>query len=197
MHQLRRLRGGVPGRHRAHRPHQRHAPPPGPGRVGVPARGHRDAEQPGAQGQPVGMAEDRRADWISELDFEVQAARRPASPTTSSTSSGSGCAGALQDWSKRTTKAIAELLHLAVWISRGSARPRRAPATRPAALATSSSSACSPSRISRPQRCWGYQGMRKKVIASCPHCFNTISRESRSLAATTRWYANRVAREAR
>ncbi len=54
VHQLRRVRGGVPGRHRAHRPHQRDAPPPGPGRVRVPARGDHDAEQPGAPGQPVG-----------------------------------------------------------------------------------------------------------------------------------------------
>ncbi len=54
LHQLRRLRRGVPGRHRAHRPHQRHAPPPGADRVGVPARGRLDAAQPGEQGQPVG-----------------------------------------------------------------------------------------------------------------------------------------------
>jgi ferredoxin len=35
LHQLRGVRGRVPGRHRAHRPHQRDAPPPGPGRVSL------------------------------------------------------------------------------------------------------------------------------------------------------------------
>jgi ferredoxin len=54
VYELRRLRRGVPRRHRAHRPHQRDAPPPGPGRVRLPDRGHRHAQQPRAQGQPLG-----------------------------------------------------------------------------------------------------------------------------------------------
>ena len=36
LHQLRGVRRGVPGRHRAHRPHRRDAPAPGADRVGVP-----------------------------------------------------------------------------------------------------------------------------------------------------------------
>ena len=39
VHELRGVRGGVPGRHRAHRPHRRDAAPPGADRVGVPGRG--------------------------------------------------------------------------------------------------------------------------------------------------------------
>ena len=54
VHHLRRLRGAVPGRHRARRPHRRPAPVPGAGRVVVPVRGGHDAEEPGEQGQPVG-----------------------------------------------------------------------------------------------------------------------------------------------
>ena len=54
VHQLRRVRERVPGRHRAHRPHQRDAPPPGPDRVRLPDRGDHDAEQPRAPRQPVG-----------------------------------------------------------------------------------------------------------------------------------------------
>ena len=41
LHQLRGLRGGVPGGHRAHRPHRRDAPAPGADRVGLPGRGGR------------------------------------------------------------------------------------------------------------------------------------------------------------
>ena len=62
-----------------------------------------------------------------------------------------GCAGALEDRAKKATKAIAELLHVAGREVRGArAGWRRAPATRPAAWATSSCSACSRSRTSRP-----------------------------------------------
>ena len=59
VHHLRGVRRAVPGRHRAHRPHRRHAPLPGADRVGVPVRGRRDAAQPGEQGQPVGPGRSR------------------------------------------------------------------------------------------------------------------------------------------
>ena len=54
VHELRGVRGGVPGRHRAHRPYRRDAPAPGADRVGFPGRGVHAAEEPGEQGQPVG-----------------------------------------------------------------------------------------------------------------------------------------------
>ena len=54
VHHLRGVRGAVPGRHRARRPHRRHAPLPGDDRVGVPLRARRAVPQPGEQGQPLG-----------------------------------------------------------------------------------------------------------------------------------------------
>ena len=54
VHHLRGLRRAVPGRHRARRPHRRHAPLPGADRVGVPLRARHAVPQPGEQGQPVG-----------------------------------------------------------------------------------------------------------------------------------------------
>ena len=54
LHHVRGVRGAVPGRHRARRPHRRHAPPPGADRVGVPLRAGGAVPQPGEQGQPVG-----------------------------------------------------------------------------------------------------------------------------------------------
>ena len=83
-----------------------------------------------------------------------------------------GCAGALEDRAKKTTRAVAELLHIAGVEVRGArleARP--APATRPAAWATSSSSRCSPSRTSRRST---RPARDKKIVATCPHCFNTL-----------------------
>ena len=50
---LRRLRRAVPGRHRARRPHHRHAPLPGAGRVQLPGRAQPALQGPGEQGQPL------------------------------------------------------------------------------------------------------------------------------------------------
>ena len=55
LRDLRRLRAGVPGLHRARRPHRRSAPPPRDGRVQLPLRGRADAEGRRALLQPVGQ----------------------------------------------------------------------------------------------------------------------------------------------
>ena len=54
VHHLRRVRRAVPGGHRAHRPHRRHAPLPGDDGVGVPLRARRAVQEPREQGQSVG-----------------------------------------------------------------------------------------------------------------------------------------------
>ncbi len=54
VHDVRRVRRAVPGRHRARRPHRRHAPLPGAHRVGVPDRARRPVQEPGEERQPVG-----------------------------------------------------------------------------------------------------------------------------------------------
>ena len=64
------------------------------------------------KGNPWGMAEDRRADWITELDFEVTVLDGTI-PDDTEYLFWVGCAGALEDRAKKTTKAIAELLHVA------------------------------------------------------------------------------------
>jgi hypothetical protein len=64
------------------------------------------------KGNPWGMGEDRRTDWITELDFEVQVIDGQI-PEDVEYLFWVGCAGALEDRAKRSTKAIAELLNLA------------------------------------------------------------------------------------
>ena len=54
VHDLRRLRRAVPRRHRARRPHRRHAALPGAHGVGLPRGGRHHAEQPRARRRPVG-----------------------------------------------------------------------------------------------------------------------------------------------
>ena len=114
VHHLRRVRRAVPGRHRARRPHRRHAPLPGAGRVVVPVRGRHDAEEPGEQGQPVGHGRPGPAGVDQGLPFEVPVFGEDVEDL------GEvdylywvGCAGALEDRAKKTTRAFAELLHIA------------------------------------------------------------------------------------
>ena len=54
VHHLRGVRGAVPGRHRARRPHRRPAPPPGAHGVRVPRGGRHHAAQPRARRRPLG-----------------------------------------------------------------------------------------------------------------------------------------------
>ena len=99
------------------------------------------------KGNPWGAPPNTREDWTKGLDFEVP---RVGEVDDFEYLFWVGCAGAFEDRAKKTTRAVATLLHEAGRLaSPSSARARPAPATRPAASATSSSSRCSPSRTSR------------------------------------------------
>ena len=64
------------------------------------------------KGDPWGMGAARRAEWMTELDFEVPVAAGKI-PEEVEYLFWVGCAGALEDRAKKTTKAIAALLHTA------------------------------------------------------------------------------------
>ena len=93
VHELRRVRERVPGRHRAHRPHQRDAPPPGPGRVRLPHRGDHDAQQPRAPGQPVGHGRGQARSSGSPSWTSRSPSWTGRSPLTWSTCTGSAAPG--------------------------------------------------------------------------------------------------------
>ena len=150
LHELRGVRGGVPGRHRAHRPHRRDAPAPGADRVGVPGRGGGDAEEPGEQGRPVGDGRGpARRTGSTELDFEVPVVDGKIGETWS-TCSGSAARARWRTGRRRPPRRSPTLLHTAGVNVRG-ARPGRDLHRRPGAAdrATSSCSRCWPSRTSR------------------------------------------------
>jgi Fe-S oxidoreductase len=121
---------------------------------------------------PWGMAEDRRADWIAECDFEVQVVDGKIGADIEYLF-WVGCAGALDDRARKTTKAIAELLHTA--------------GVKFAVLGPMEACTGDPAR--RLGNEFLFTGLAqqnietlndagvKKIVASCPHCFNTISRE--------------------
>ena len=64
------------------------------------------------KGDPWGMGGARRAEWIDGLDFEVPVADGPLGDDVEYLF-WVGCAGALEDRARKTTRAIATLLHTA------------------------------------------------------------------------------------
>jgi Fe-S oxidoreductase len=124
------------------------------------------------KGDPWGMGANRRGDWIGELDFEV--------PVVEGTIGDDveylfwvGCAGALEDRAKKTTKAIATLLHTA--------------GVTFAVLGPAESCTGDPARRMGNEFVFSMLAQQnietlneagaRKVVASCPHCFNTIANE--------------------
>ena len=124
------------------------------------------------KGDPWGMGENRRAEWITELDFEVPVVDGKI-PDEVEYLFWVGCAGALEDRAKKTTKAIATLLHQA-----GVAF---------AVLGPAETCTGDPARRIGNEFVFSMLAQQnvetlneagvRKVVASCPHCFNTISRE--------------------
>jgi Fe-S oxidoreductase len=124
------------------------------------------------KGDPWGMGESKRAEWMTELDFEV--------PVVDGVIGDDveylfwvGCAGALEDRAKKTTKAIAELLHTA--------------GVSFAVLGPAETCTGDPARRMGNEFVFSMLAQQnietlneagaKKIIASCPHCFNTIANE--------------------
>jgi len=124
------------------------------------------------KGDPWGMGESRRGDWITELDFEVPVAAGKIGPETEYLF-WVGCAGALEDRAKKTTKAIATLLHQA--------------GVKFAVLGPAETCTGDPARRIGNEFVFSMLAQQnietlneagaKTIVASCPHCFNTISRE--------------------
>jgi Fe-S oxidoreductase len=124
------------------------------------------------RGNPWGLAEDKRLEWITELDFEVPVLDG-AIPDDVEYLYWVGCAGALEDRAKKATKAIAELLHAAE--------------VKFAVLGPAEACTGDPARRLGNEFVFQMLAQQnvetlndagvKKIVASCPHCFNTISRE--------------------
>jgi Fe-S oxidoreductase len=124
------------------------------------------------KGDPWGMGAARRGEWITELDFEVPVVDGKI-PDDIEYLFWVGCAGALEDRAKKTTKAIATLLHQA--------------GVTFAVLGPAETCTGDPARRIGNEFVYSMLAQQnietlneaspKTVVASCPHCFNTISRE--------------------
>jgi Fe-S oxidoreductase len=123
------------------------------------------------------MAEDKRLEWTAELDFEVQVLDGKI-PDDVEYLYWVGCAGALEDRAKKATKAIAELLNVA-GVKFAVLGPAESCTGDPARRLGNEFvfSMLAQQNIETLNDAGVAKGSGKKVIASCPHCFNTISRE--------------------
>jgi Fe-S oxidoreductase len=124
------------------------------------------------KGDPWGMGEARRAEWLGELDFEVPVVDGKIDPDTEYLF-WVGCAGALEDRARKTTKAIAALLHTA--------------GVKFAVLGPAETCTGDPARRIGNEFVFSLLAQQniqtlneagaRTIVASCPHCFNTIANE--------------------
>ncbi|MEV7516783.1 heterodisulfide reductase-related iron-sulfur binding cluster [Streptomyces diastaticus] len=140
------------------------------------------------KGNPWGLAKKKRVEWTKEVDFEVPIVGQDVEDLTEvDYLYWVGCAGALEDRAKKTTKAFAELLHMAgvkFAIMGGDEKctgdsPRRL-GNEPlfqqlgqenvAMLNMAFGEDDEDTSTRKPKAA-------KKIVATCPHCFNTIANE--------------------
>ncbi len=124
------------------------------------------------QGDPWGLGPAKRTDWLAGLDFEVPIFDGPIPPDVEYLY-WVGCAGALDERARKQVESTARMLHRA-GVSFGILGPREA---------------CSGDPARRMGNEYLYQELAKanittlnevgvkKIVASCPHCFNTIKNE--------------------
>ena len=145
LRDVRRVRRGVPGQHRADRPHRRPAPAPVMVESRFPSEAEpmlRDVER---QCEPVGQAAGRARRLGGGLDVRVLEPGDPAPEVLYWV----GCAASFDERARESARSTAKLLPRRASTSPSSARARRAPATRRGGWATSSCSRPTPSRTSR------------------------------------------------
>jgi Fe-S oxidoreductase len=124
------------------------------------------------QGDPWGLGQSKRTEWIDSLDFDVPVVNG-AVPDDIEYLYWVGCAGALDERARKGVQATARMLH-------------RAGVTF-AILGPKESCTGDPARRLGNEYLYQEQGKAnvatlkevgaKKIVASCPHCFNSIKNE--------------------
>ncbi len=124
------------------------------------------------QGDPWGLGASKRTDWLAALDFEVPIIDGPI-PDDIEYLYWVGCAGSLDERGRKQVVSTARMLHRA-GVSFGILGPRES---------------CTGDPARRMGNEYLFQEMAKaniatlnevgakKIVASCPHCFNTIKNE--------------------
>ncbi|MFI1337027.1 (Fe-S)-binding protein [Streptomyces sp. NPDC020845] len=147
------------------------------------------------KGNPWGLAKKQRLAWTKEVEFEVPVVGKDVEDLSEvDYLYWVGCAGALEDRAKKTTKAFAELLHIAgvkfaimggdeactgdsarrlgnefLFQQLGQQNVEMLNMAFGETVSDSGSAAGSDGVV--------VEKSKKKIVATCPHCFNTIANE--------------------
>jgi Fe-S oxidoreductase len=124
------------------------------------------------QGNPWGLRADMRMEWTEGVEFEIPVVSDHI-PDDIEWLYWVGCAGALDDRARKSTQAIARVMHAA--------------GVKFAILGSHEACTGDPARRMGNEYLWQEMAKAnievldgaavKKIIASCPHCFNTIGNE--------------------
>jgi Fe-S oxidoreductase len=129
-------------------------------------------------GNPWGANKQDREGWIAECDFPVRVVSGEL-PEEVEYLFWVGCAGAYEDRAKKTTKAVAELLHMA-GVNFAVLGKRETCTGDPARRSGNEFlyQILSAENIETFKETFGDRPKgKKKVVVTCPHCFTTIGRD--------------------
>ncbi|MCM2391310.1 heterodisulfide reductase-related iron-sulfur binding cluster [Streptomyces albipurpureus] len=140
------------------------------------------------KGNPWGLAKKQRVEWTKEVDFEVPIVGQDIEDLTEvDYLYWVGCAGALEDRAKKTTKAFAELLHMAGVKFAIMGGEEKCTGDSPRRLGNEPLfQQLGQENVAMLNMAFGEDDeddstrkpkSAKKIVATCPHCFNTIANE--------------------
>ncbi len=133
-----------------------------------------------AKGNPWGQNAKDRTNWIDEVDFDV-----PVYGKDVESFEGYeylfwvGCAGAYEDRAKKTTKAVAELLAIAgvKYLVLGEGETCNGDSARRSGNEFLFQQLAAQNVETLNEMFEGVERVDRKVVVTCPHCFNTLGRE--------------------
>ena len=130
------------------------------------------------RGNPWGVGGNVREDWMKDLDFEVRQVDGAIADDVEYLF-WVGCAGAIDDRAKKVTKAVAELLHIAgvEFAVLGSGETCSGDPARRMGNEFLFQQLAKENVETLNARLRGPRPGPRKIVATCPHCFNSIGRE--------------------
>lgn len=138
------------------------------------------------KGNPWGQNASDRTNWIDEVDFDV-----PLFGEDVDSFDGYeylfwvGCAGAYDDKAKKTTKAVAELLAIAgvKYLVLGTGESCNGDSARRSGNEFLFQQLAQQAVETLDGLFEGVETVDRKIVVTCPHCFNTLGKEYRQLGA--------------
>ena len=138
------------------------------------------------KGNPWGQNASDRTGWIDEVDFDV-----PVYGEDVESFDGYeylfwvGCAGAYDDKAKKTTKAVAELLAIAgvKYLVLGAGETCNGDSARRSGNEFLFQQLAQQAVETLDGMFEGVETVDRKIVVTCPHCFNTLGKEYRQLGA--------------